>query len=146
VRAVPRACSDCGRPTRNGSKCEEHAGRHYKHPVACRVCGVRGPKSYCAEHDPILGPKTEAERLEQQPWRAGYRDPDYHRERAAARKRAGGCCERCGRSDLKLECDHIVPLSTAKSIEDIHRLNKRENLRFLCLMCHSAKTRRKNLS
>lgn len=81
-----------------------------------------------------------------QPWRAGYRDPGYHRERAAARRRAGGVCEGCSRTDLPLECDHIIPLSTARSTDEIKRLNHRDNLRMLCSgpgSCHERKTLRR---
>lgn len=73
----------------------------------------------------------------------GYRDPNYHRERAAAVKRAAGACERCGRSDLLLECDHIIPLSTAGSVDEIQSLNKRDNLQMLCTACHVRKTKRR---
>lgn len=146
MTGIPRACSVCGRPTRNGSRCEAHAAQHYRLPVACRVCGRPGPKSWCPEHDPITGPKTEAQRLEQQPWRAGYRDPDYHRERAAVMRRAAGRCEKCGRTDRPLECDHVVPLSTATTPAELRALNKRGNLQALCTgpgSCHRGKTLRR---
>ena len=140
MTGLPRACLVCGRKTSGASKCPDHAGQHYAHKVACRVCGLPGPKSWCPDHDPILGPKTEAERLDRQPWRQGYRDPAYHRERAAARKRAGGRCEKCGRSDRPLECDHIVPLSSARDLDELRALNRRDNLAILCDLCHRGKT------
>jgi 5-methylcytosine-specific restriction endonuclease McrA len=118
-------------------------GQHYANPVACRTCGRPSAKSYCPEHDPILGPKDEATRLERQPWRKGYRDPAYYRERAAVVKRAAGRCERCGRQ-AKLEVDHIVPLSTARSEAELQVLNRRDNLRALCTWCHRQKTLRRS--
>ena len=91
------------------AKCAEHADQHYAQPVACRICGRPSPKSFCAEHDPIMGNLSEKDRLARQPWRRGYRDPNYHRERQAVISRAGGRCEKCGRA-APLEVDHIVPL------------------------------------
>ena len=80
-------------------------------------------------------------REQRQPWRRGYRDPNYHRERAAVLKRAGGRCERCG-AKSKLEVDHVIPLSKAKSDADIKLLNLRGNLRALCIPCHRMKTQK----
>lgn len=74
-----------------------------------------------------------AEKLERQPWRRGYRDPEYHVNRARALNRARKACERCGRSDLKLEVDHVVPLSQGGS-------NGILNLQVLCRLCHVSKT------
>jgi len=140
---LPRACVVCGRRCADGrAKCEDHQGQHYAHQVACRVCGLPSPKSYCAAHDPILGERIEAERLERQPWRRGYRDPNYHRERQAVLSRAGGRCEKCGRP-APLEIDHVLPLSSARSPEDLALLNRRENLRALCKPCHRFKTLRR---
>lgn len=73
----------------------------------------------------------------------GYRDPNYHREKAAAKRRAGGRCESCGVADSHLECHHVVPLSTAKSIAEVQALNHRDNLRMLCEACHQIITLRR---
>lgn len=141
---LPRACTVCGKRVTTGeSRCADHIGQHYQTPVACTVCGRPGPKAYCPEHDPWLGDKPEAERLARQPWRRGYRSPVYHRERQAALKRAGGACERCGRTG-SLEVDHMVPLSTARSEAEIDALNHRDNLRVLCTWCHRQKTLRRS--
>lgn len=138
----PRPCVICGRRTDGAAKCPQHADQHYAHPVACKICGRPSAKTYCPEHDPIFGPKTEEERLARQPWRRGYRDPNYPRERQAALKRAGGRCEKCGRV-ARLEVDHVRPLSTARSPEELGALNRRENLRCLCQTCHRLKTLRR---
>lgn len=138
---LPRACQVCGRRVPEGrAKCDEHAGQHYAHQVACRVCGLPSPKSYCPQHDPILGERTEAERLQRQPWRRGYRDPNYHRERQATLNRAQGRCEVCGRPG-RLEVDHIRPLSSARDSAELAALNSRANLRALCVACHRFKTK-----
>lgn len=144
---IPRPCIACGRRvTDGGSRCELHRDRPYGRSTSCRECGIRTDGGlYCADHAFLaeVGKRTEKERTERQPWRKGYRDPNYHRERAAALRRADGRCERCGRSDLKLEVDHVVPLSSATSEEEIRILNKRENLAVLCRLCHARKTRRR---
>lgn len=144
---IARPCIACGRRVTDGeSRCPEHRARPYGRATSCRECGIRTDGGlYCADHEYLAeqGKKTEAQRREAQPWRRGYRDPTYHRERQGALKRAGGSCERCGRSDLKLEVDHIVPLSSATSEADFPRLNARNNLVVLCLLCHRRKTLRR---
>lgn len=145
-RPTPRPCGVCGRRVDSGrGRCAEHSGRAYALPVSCRVCGRLGPTSYCDEHrpDPFAETRSQAERVEAQPWRRGYRDPKYHRERQAALTRAKGACERCGRDDLELETDHIVPLSTARTPEELSALNDRSNLQALCRPCHRSKPRRR---
>lgn len=140
---IARACVICGRRVEGGaSKCADHAGQHYRNPVACKVCGRLSAKTHCPDHDPLLGSKPEAERLARQPWRRGYRDPNYHRERQAVLKRAGGRCEACGRAG-RLEVDHLIPLSTARDLEEVRALNRRQNLRALCVACHRMKTLRR---
>lgn len=146
MKPIARPCAVCGRRVDSGkSRCPAHQGRAYALPVSCKVCGKLGPVSFCDEHkpDPFAEQPSEGARTASQPWRKGYRDPNYHRERAAAVRRAGGACERCGRSDQPLECDHIIPLSTAGTIDEIQALNKRDNLQILCRPCHVAKTRRR---
>lgn len=62
-----------------------------------------------------------------------YADPEYVRNRALARKRAGGRCEKCRSRAGRLQCDHIVPVSQGGT----HELS---NLRMLCLPCHRPKS------
>jgi hypothetical protein len=107
------------------------------------VCGRRCRGAYCPEHAFITQEQTEEQRLARQPWRAWYRLRSYHRGRTVARKRAGGRCEQCGRSDLPLQCDHIIRLSTARTQDEADVLNDPANLRMLCSgpgSCHEAKT------
>lgn len=126
--AVP--CLICGRRVAGGkSRCPEHENQRNRLQTACQECGKPSSSNWCEEHEPTL----ESNRLKAQPFRAGYRDPNYHRERQAAKNRAGGRCEKCGRSDMKLECDHIIPLKDGG-------LNVRSNMRMLCTMCHRRKT------
>jgi 5-methylcytosine-specific restriction endonuclease McrA len=85
---------------------------------------------YCPAHS------AEQERLLSQPWRAGYYDPAYLRNRELAWKRAAGHCEVCGIPIARAaaECDHIVPLRDGGT-------NLIENLRWECVTCHRKKTR-----
>ena len=73
--------------------------------------------------------------MARQPWRMAYRDPSYHKHRAQRYKAAEGRCEACGIAVAKgeFECDHVVPLSRGGT-------NAVENLRILCVNCHSQKT------
>jgi 5-methylcytosine-specific restriction endonuclease McrA len=142
MSGLPRPCSICGKRVTDGtSKCETHKGQAYRAPISCKVCGKQGPRSYCDEHNPFINPGTEEDRLKRQPWRAAYRDPSYHRERQAILRDAKGYCSRCGRPS-KLEVDHIVPLSSAKTVEQAFALNNRSNLRALCVTCHRLKKKR----
>lgn len=69
-----------------------------------------------------------------------YGDPEYIRNRAAARRRAAGKCEECGHRHAKLQCDHVVPKSSG-TVD-----NSLSNLRMLCTKegggcgCHESKT------
>ncbi|CAB4218902.1 McrA Restriction endonuclease [uncultured Caudovirales phage] len=128
--AVP--CLVCGRRVVGGkSRCPAHEGQRNTIATSCVTCGKPCLSGWCADHDPEL----ESNRLKAQPFRAGYRDPAYHREKQAAKTRAGGKCERCGRSDLPLECDHVVALKDGGK-------NERSNLVFLCRACHGRKSSR----
>lgn len=113
-------------------------------PVSCKVCGRLGPTSFCEAHKPAPygQDRSEAERVAAQPWRKGYRDPAYHRERQAVLNRAAGRCEKCGRTTTDLEVDHIIPLSAARDEAELRALNVRSNLVALCVPCHRAKTAR----
>lgn len=137
----PRSCQVCGARVTNGTaRCDAHQGQRFSRPASCQVCGIRSAGQYCEEHKPLLtGNRPQAEREQRQPWRKGYRSPTYHREKQAVLNRAGGKCERCKRSDLKLEVDHIIPLSSAQSEAEVDALNTRANLRALCVMCHRSK-------
>ncbi|MFA7265120.1 MAG: HNH endonuclease signature motif containing protein [Candidatus Nanopelagicales bacterium] len=108
----------------------------------CIVCGARtNGTGRCPAHPG----RTEAERVKAQPWRLGYRDPAYHRERQAAKTRAAGRCEQCGGMCIDcelqlaqqcphLECDHIIELSRGGT-------NIRDNMIMLCPLHHQAKTK-----
>lgn len=80
--------------------------------------------------------QTPAERLAAQPWRTGYQDPLYARNRPLAYERDGRRCVKCG-LPLSAEayiCDHILPLSEGGTSE-------LEDLQTLCGPCSKAKTR-----
>lgn len=144
---IPRPCIACGRKVLDGrSRCEFHREKPYGRSTSCRECGIRtGGELYCIDHNFLAEQegRPQRERVASQPWRKGYRDPEYHRERAAALRDSGGRCARCNRNDIKIEVDHIVPLSTATDLDQIRQLNKRTNLQVLCLLCHRNKTKRK---
>lgn len=127
---IPIACSVCGVPTTNGSRCKQHEKQAFRSPVACIVCGQRSAFSYCDEHR--FGDTQENFRRAAA-WRAGYRDPLYKKNRQLAIERAGGKCEKCGRSDLPFECDHKIPLSKGGT-------SHIGNLQILCAVCHKNKT------
>lgn len=64
---------------------------------------------------------------------------EYRKNRAIARRRAGGRCEmlldtgrRCGSGD-RVQVDHIIPVTR----DGTHHL---DNLRVLCFACHARKT------
>lgn len=140
MTAFPRPCLVCGKRVESGdSRCTAHADQRYKQPLACYVCGRRGPKGYCPEHNPYAN-QDEEQRLKHQPWRAGYRTAGYRTSKKIVLARAGGRCEKCGRADLSLEVDHIRPLSTATNSLDFPALNNISNLIVLCITCHRAKT------
>lgn len=127
---IRSACLVCGRPIPAGSsRCPEHSEVKYRTRSSCVECGTPitgGP--YCEAHKPKPRESSRAA------YRAGYRDPNYHRERQAALTRSKGACELCGRRVARLEVDHIVPLRDGGA-------NTRANLQVLCQPCHQAKTR-----
>lgn len=138
--AIARTCT-CGRKITDGSR---RCGRCSTGRIqSCSVCGVQCRGPYCPDHEFIRLERSEAQRKARQPWRAWYQLPSYHRGRTLARRRAGAACEQCGRTDLPLQCDHIVPLRTARSEAEADALNDPVNLRMLCSgsgSCHEAKT------
>ena len=104
----------------------------------CARCGRRiSSGTYCPQCRSL-----QPTREQRQPYRSGYRDPDYQRNRAERYAITGGKCESCG---IKLkgklhpdgvpwECDHLVPLRDGGT-SDV------ANLRCRCTRCHKAKTR-----
>ena len=69
---------------------------------------------------------------------AVYGSAEYRKNRAIARRRAGGVCEQCQHRHPKLQCDHIIPKSQGGG-------NALSNLRMLCVgegscKCHEAKS------
>jgi 5-methylcytosine-specific restriction endonuclease McrA len=68
-------------------------------------------------------------RLTAEPWRRHYATGTWKRVRELARKRAGGCCERCG-CERKLEVHHRVPLRHGGAPFDL------SNVEAICRRCH----------
>ena len=103
---LPRPCIECGRKTRNGTRC-----------TAC-------------------APIKERQRQARQWYRFAYRTPTYRTNRAIAIRRAGGRCvrevdgERC-RYPAQ-ETDHRIPLSTARSPDEAIALCDWRNLDPVC--------------
>lgn len=143
MAGIGRSCIVCGRRTTGATRCPEHAGQAGRRPRPCIVCGRPGPGNYCEAHNPQQG-----DRERRQPWRQAYRDPNYHRERQAALRRAGNGdakrarCEDCGRpqgtpcgqhNTDRLQCDHVIELRRGGR-------NTRDNMRIRCCCCHAAKT------
>lgn len=69
---------------------------------------------------------------------AFYNDPVYRRNKAIAKRQAGGRCQECGHRHDRLECDHIIPRTKGGT----HAI---DNLRMLCkgdgtCRCHETKT------
>jgi hypothetical protein len=93
---------------------------------------------------------TEAQRLQRQPYRRAYTDPDYKRNRLARYRMTGGLCEACG-IQLKGELheqgepwqsDHIIEV---RRFADPRQANVIDNLRVYCTTragrkgCHAGK-------
>lgn len=91
--------------------------------VTCRYCAAHAlhGSDACAAH------QGEAGRLIAQPYRAGYRDPEYGKNRSLALKRAKGLCESCGdplpwSKDGKrriFQCHHIDGNPTNNSLSNL---------------------------
>lgn len=58
--------------------------------------------------NPVAWEKTPADRRRDA---QVYGNPEYKRNRDAARKRANGRCEDCGHRHGRLQCDHVIPVS-----------------------------------
>lgn len=125
-----RPCRTCGRRSAPGEAyCSACLTNGRQRPSSCRICGARtegGP--YCPQHSAAF------ERLEAQPWRAGYRGRAYRAARERRYEIAGGRCEICGEPlGRGWECDHLVPLRDGGT-------NDAANLRAYCAGCHHKKT------
>jgi 5-methylcytosine-specific restriction enzyme A len=71
-------------------------------------------------------------RLADEPWRKIYGTERWKRVRARVRRRADGCCERCGREANMLDVHHRIPLKDGGLPYDP------DNLVALCRSCHRA--------
>ena len=127
-----RTCQ-CGRRALPGeTRCALHLSGASR-PTCCRECGKRTSGApYCPEHTL----SEEELRLRTQPWRAGYSDPAYTRNRPRAYERDGRACVKCGRRLEANEyiCDHVLPLSEGGT-------SSLANLQTLCRACNKTKTR-----
>lgn len=67
-----------------------------------------------------------------------YRGPRWNKVAARARKRAGYCCESCGKTQeengRKLDVHHVIPFH---NFESVRKANANSNLRVLCTSCHA---------
>lgn len=98
----------------------------------CIRCGAPTDRSYCPQHEL----DAEAERDVQEWWREAYRSPEYHEARKVVLEAARG---RCVRQVDGLRCtaparetNHIVPLSTARSMDEALVLCAPANLEAVC--------------
>lgn len=71
-------------------------------------------------------------RLAAEPWRKIYSTERWKRVRAVDRRRADGCCERCGREAKTLDVHHRIALRDGGLPYDTN------NLEVLCRPCHRA--------
>lgn len=55
--------------------------------------------------------------------------------------RGFGTCEKCGRGQVKLTVDHIIPVAILRMLDDgeFLVLNDEENFQLLCFPCNSMK-------
>ena len=65
---------------------------------------------------------------------AHYLTPEHKAWRSAVVARAGGCCQACGRSGVRLYADHVVELRDGGAPLDP------SNGQALCGACHTRKT------
>lgn len=146
--AIAKPCSVCGVRVPDGqSKCSAHRGGAGRRRP-CATCGIPTDRgNYCPDHDPVT---NAAVREQRQPWRAGYRDPNYYREAQAAKKRDGNRCCDCGKGKgdrdrkgrpVRLHADHVIALRDGlEQGIPLEQLNHRDNMRTRCGDCHDAKT------
>lgn len=66
--------------------------------------------------------------------------PQWAKVKAIVRARAGGLCERCkaeGYITPGLDCHHIVPVESGKTLAEMQRLcYDVHNIQLLCVPCH----------
>jgi len=69
-----------------------------------------------------------------------YNSKAWQELKAFTKQRAGGLCERCkadGYITTGVDCHHIVPWETGRTMEEVKRLFfNPNNLRLLCVSCH----------
>ena len=106
---LPSSCLVCGRRVPAGANhCDAHAAGAGRR-ASCQVCGKpTAGELYCPQHVP-----TEEDRLRRFPYRTGYQDPEYRRNRRQAWERDGGRCTVCGAPVSLDDCEthHVRPLS-----------------------------------
>lgn len=133
MRPRPKSCTVCGRRVEDGlARCELHRSQAGTRARSCVVCGRPTMRNYCDAHDPQL----DEERMERQPWRKEYRDPEYRRNRQVRFERSRGRCEACGEllEPGWWDCHHVIALRDGGT-------NAIENLRIICDTCHKSATR-----
>ena len=67
--------------------------------------------------------------------------PQWAKVKAIVKARAGGLCERCkaeGYITPGVDCHHIVPVESGKTLAEMERLcyDWRNNIQLLCVPCH----------
>ena len=66
--------------------------------------------------------------------------PQWAKVKATVRARAGGLCERCkaeGYITPGVDCHHIVPVESGKTLTEMQRLcYDTHNIQLLCVPCH----------
>ena len=75
-------------------------------------------------------PSKNRRRLAAEPWRRIYGTEKWKQVRALVRRRADGCCERCGREAKTLDVHHRIALKDGGLPYDL------DNLEALCRPCH----------
>lgn len=126
-------CQDCGGPLKGHGK-----------PVRCHACKVAYEKAHPeiaikrgrAKFN-LACPANAGERNHN--WKGGgidYRGDGWTRARRLTLERDGYKCVKCGRSDGKIDVDHIKGKEETGGIWD----NSLENLQTLCTSCHAKKT------
>ena len=112
----------------------------------CKTCGVvfsAPPSSQKVTCGPLCASRHRSLQFrgEKHPrWRGVhhfYRGPNWHAQRARARKRANYTCQDCGAVEKPqqwhFDVDHIKPFSAFRSYRQANLLS---NLRLLCRQCH----------
>ena len=67
--------------------------------------------------------------------------PQWAKVKAIVKAKAGGLCERCkaeGYITPGVDCHHIVPVESGKTLAEMERLcyDWRNNIQLLCVPCH----------